>query len=66
MSQVSQDALLKNELEAEQIDWVVPHQANLRISQFIQKKFELSDNQVFSKILFMALKFKSMRFRWLG
>jgi 3-oxoacyl-[acyl-carrier-protein] synthase-3 len=27
---------------------LIPHQANLRISQFIQKKFELSDDQVYN------------------
>ena len=29
---------------------LVPHQANLRISQYIQKKFKLSENQVFNNI----------------
>ncbi|MBT8260314.1 MAG: 3-oxoacyl-ACP synthase, partial [Bacteroidia bacterium] len=28
-----------------------PHQANLRIAQFIQKKFRLSDDQVFNNIM---------------
>ena len=29
---------------------LIPHQANLRISKFIQKKLNLSDKQVFSNI----------------
>ena len=29
---------------------LIPHQANLRISQYIQKKFQLSDEQVFNNI----------------
>ena len=29
---------------------LIPHQANLRISQFIQKKFGLADNQVYNNI----------------
>jgi 3-oxoacyl-[acyl-carrier-protein] synthase-3 len=29
---------------------LVPHQANLRISQFIQQKFKLTDEQVFNNI----------------
>jgi 3-oxoacyl-[acyl-carrier-protein] synthase-3 len=29
---------------------LIPHQANLRISQFIQKKFELNDDQVYNNI----------------
>jgi 3-oxoacyl-[acyl-carrier-protein] synthase-3 len=30
---------------------LIPHQANLRISQFIQKKFKLSDDQVYNNIM---------------
>ena len=30
---------------------LIPHQANLRISQFIQKKFGLKDDQVFNNIM---------------
>ena len=29
---------------------LVPHQANLRISQFVQKMLKLSDDQVFNNI----------------
>ncbi|MGB3131357.1 MAG: 3-oxoacyl-[acyl-carrier-protein] synthase III C-terminal domain-containing protein, partial [Saprospiraceae bacterium] len=32
------------------IDLLIPHQANLRISQFIQKKLGLSDDKVFNNI----------------
>jgi 3-oxoacyl-[acyl-carrier-protein] synthase-3 len=32
------------------IDMLIPHQANLRISQFVQKKFGLSENQVYNNI----------------
>ncbi len=32
------------------IDLLVPHQANLRISQFVQKRFGLNDDQVFNNI----------------
>ncbi|MEL0276004.1 MAG: 3-oxoacyl-[acyl-carrier-protein] synthase III C-terminal domain-containing protein, partial [Flavobacteriaceae bacterium] len=28
----------------------IPHQANLRIAQFVQKKFRLQDHQVFNNI----------------
>ena len=30
---------------------LIPHQANLRIAQFIQKKFRLRDDQVFNNIM---------------
>ncbi|WP_424001736.1 3-oxoacyl-ACP synthase III family protein [Maribacter sp. IgM3_T14_3] len=49
-SEVIVEGLEKNKLNATDIDLLVPHQANLRISQFIQKKFQLSDDQVFNNI----------------
>ena len=50
-SEVIIEGLEKNGLSSEDIGLLVPHQANLRISQFIQKKFGLSDNQVFNNIM---------------
>ncbi|TLP73984.1 3-oxoacyl-ACP synthase III family protein [Maribacter sp. ACAM166] len=50
-SEVIVEGLQKNNLKATDIDLLVPHQANLRIAQFIQKKFKLSDNQVFNNIM---------------
>tara|TARA_R110002049_G_scaffold80909_2_gene205728 strand:- start:4626 stop:5636 length:1011 start_codon:yes stop_codon:yes gene_type:complete len=50
-SEVIIEGLKANNLEAKDIDMLVPHQANLRISQFIQKKFGLSDDQVFNNIM---------------
>ncbi|MDM1294774.1 ketoacyl-ACP synthase III [Sphingobacterium sp. N143] len=48
--EVIHEALLKNNLTTEDIDLLVPHQANLRISQFIQKTLGLRDDQVFNNI----------------
>jgi 3-oxoacyl-[acyl-carrier-protein] synthase-3 len=45
------EGLAKNNLKKEDIDMLIPHQANLRIAQFIQKKFGLSDDQVFNNIM---------------
>lgn len=50
-SEVIMEGLTKNNLKKEDIDLLVPHQANLRISQFIQKKFGLNDKQVFNNIM---------------
>jgi len=50
-SEVINEGLQKNNWEAADIDILVPHQANLRISQFIQKKFRLSDDQVYNNIM---------------
>ncbi len=50
-SEVIMEGLAKNKLEPKDIDMLVPHQANLRISQFIQKKFGLRDGQVFNNIM---------------
>ncbi len=49
-SEVIQEALQANNLQVTDIDLLIPHQANLRISQFIQNKFKLDDNQVFNNI----------------
>lgn len=50
-SEVILEGLNKNNLKPNDIDLLVPHQANLRISQFIQKKFGLADEQVFNNIM---------------
>jgi 3-oxoacyl-[acyl-carrier-protein] synthase-3 len=50
-SEVIVEGLKANGLEASDIDMLIPHQANLRISQFIQKKFRLSDEQVHNNIM---------------
>jgi 3-oxoacyl-[acyl-carrier-protein] synthase-3 len=44
------EGLNANQMTAEDIDMFIPHQANLRISQFIQRKFKLTDEQVFNNI----------------
>ncbi|MBS7786353.1 ketoacyl-ACP synthase III [Flavobacterium sp. CYK-55] len=49
-SEVINEGLQTNNLSVSDIDMLVPHQANLRISQFIQKKFNLTDDQVFNNI----------------
>lgn len=49
-AEVINEGLEANNLKVSDIDMLIPHQANLRISQFIQKKFELNDDQVFNNI----------------
>jgi len=49
-SEVINEGLQSNNLNVSDIDMLIPHQANLRISQFIQKKFGLRDDQVFNNI----------------
>ena len=49
-SEVINEGLQANNLQVSDIDLLIPHQANLRISQFIQQKFKLSDDQVFNNI----------------
>lgn len=50
-SEVIMEGLIKNNLQKENIDMLIPHQANLRIAQFIQKKFGLTDDKVFNNIM---------------
>ena len=48
--EVIMEALNKNGLQPADIKILVPHQANLRISQFVQKKLGLRDDQVQNNI----------------
>lgn len=48
--EVINEALTHNSLTKEDIDLLIPHQANLRISQAVQEKFGLSDDKVFNNI----------------
>lgn len=45
------EALEANGKSPEDLDLLVPHQANLRISQYIQQKFGLPDEKVFNNIM---------------
>ena len=49
-AEVINEGLQANNLQVSDINMLIPHQANLRISQFIQQKFKLSDEQVFNNI----------------
>jgi len=49
-AEVINEGLKANHLEVSDIGMLIPHQANLRISQFIQQKFKLSDDQVYNNI----------------
>lgn len=48
--QVIGEALQQNGYKAEDIDLLIPHQANLRISQFVQKQMGLGSDKVFNNI----------------
>ena len=50
-SEVINEGLDANNLTKEDIDMFIPHQANLRIAQFIQRKFQLSDDKVYNNIM---------------
>ena len=50
-SEVINEALQANGLSSSDIDLLIPHQANLRIAQFIQRKFGLNDDQVYNNIM---------------
>jgi 3-oxoacyl-[acyl-carrier-protein] synthase III len=48
--EVIQEALAANNLSTSDLSLLVPHQANLRISQFVQHKLHLRDDQVYNNI----------------
>ena len=50
-SEVIMEALTANNLSASDIDLFIPHQANLRISQFVQHKLKLRDDQIYNNIM---------------
>jgi 3-oxoacyl-[acyl-carrier-protein] synthase-3 len=49
--EVITEALQANGLSKNDINLLVPHQANLRISQYIQEKLSLSNDQVYNNIM---------------
>ncbi len=50
MPEVVEEALQANGLTTADIDMLIPHQANLRIAQFVQQKLQLRDDQVYNNI----------------
>lgn len=48
--EVIEEALVQNNLSKSDINMLITHQANLRISQFVQQKMGLADHQVFNNI----------------
>jgi len=52
--EVIKEALDANELSTEAIDLLIPHQANLRISQFVQRRLKLPDDKVYNNIMHLG------------
>lgn len=52
--EVINEALEHNGLSKDDIDLFIPHQANLRISQYVQQKLELPDDKVFNNIMYLG------------
>lgn len=50
MSDSCQEALDKNGMKAEDVSWIIPHQANLRIIEAVAKHFEISMEHVICEI----------------
>ncbi len=50
MPEVIYEALNQNGYQPEDLKLLIPHQANLRIAQFIQQQLRLRDDQVFNNI----------------
>ena len=48
--QAINEALEHNNLCSDEIDLLIPHQANIRISQMVQKKLNLPDNKIYNNI----------------
>ncbi len=50
MPEVVMEALEHNQMTVDDIDLLIPHQANLRISQMVQRRLGLPDERVFNNI----------------
>ncbi len=50
LPEVVEEALAQNGLATADIDMLIPHQANLRIAQFVQQKLRLPDSKVHNNI----------------
>ena len=48
--EVINEGLAANNLTSNDVDLLIPHQANLRISEYIQRKMNLRDDQVYNNI----------------
>ncbi|MFP9100583.1 3-oxoacyl-ACP synthase III family protein [Flavobacterium sp. RHBU_24] len=51
LAEVVSEGLAANKLSVADIDMLIPHQANLRIAQFIQHKFQLPDDKIHNNIM---------------
>ena len=49
--EVIHEALNANQLKQDDIDLLIPHQANLRISNFIQHQLKLPDDKIYNNIM---------------
>jgi 3-oxoacyl-[acyl-carrier-protein] synthase-3 len=54
MSQCCDEALQHNQMTGSDVDWVIPHQANIRIIEGVAKHFGISMNKVINEIEFMG------------
>ena len=50
-TEVIREALENNQIGVEDIDLLIPHQANLRISKFLQSSLKLPDGKVYNNIM---------------
>jgi len=50
MSQACEEALKQNEMSADQVSWIIPHQANYRIIEAVAKHFGISMDHVVVEI----------------
>jgi 3-oxoacyl-[acyl-carrier-protein] synthase III len=48
--EVIMESLAANHLQTSDLGMLIPHQANLRIAQFVQQKLQLRDDQVYNNI----------------
>lgn len=50
LPEVTQEVLRKNKLQIEDIDMVIPHQANIRINKIFQDELKIPDDKIYNNI----------------
>jgi 3-oxoacyl-[acyl-carrier-protein] synthase III len=54
MPKATTDLLERNDLSVKQIDYIIPHQANLRITKNVANTLELEENQTISNVEYLG------------
>ena len=64
LADLAQETLQAADLSVDDLDWLVPHQANIRILSATASRLGLSEDKVVSTVAEHANNLGGSRFRW--